>query len=441
MNIGMVAMSGIRACDTELLQLGLTLPGFVERSKQIASLPSLGLLTLAGMTPRRHAVSYHEAPDASVIPSLPTDFDLVAVSSLSAQIKDAYRVAAHYRALGIPVLMGGLHVTSVPGEPEHHSAIAVLGEGELAWPRILEDAERGTLQPVYDLRGQEFDLADAPMPAYELLDIERYNRITVQTSRGCPWRCNFCASSILLTRKYKQKPIEKVLAEIDRIKSLWPRPFIEFADDNSFISRDYWHELLPQLAKRRIRWFTETDLSIYEDDALLAKMRKAGCAQVLIGFESPTADALGGVELRKNFKQKRYGEYKEAIRRIQGHGITVNACFVLGLDGHDRHVFDLLVDFVTDALPWDVQITLPTPFPGTPLYRQMQHEGRLIDENAWEKCTLFDINIKPKKMSVAELRAGFYQLTRVLYSDQFTQHRRKDFQRNYRRERGLARAA
>lgn len=441
MRIGMIAMSGIRACDTELLELGLTLPGFVERSKQIASLPSLGLLTLAGMTPREHTVSYHEAPSAEVIPTLPVNFDLVAISSLSAQIKDAYRVAAHFRALGIPVVMGGLHVTSVPGEPEMHNAIAVLGEGELAWPLILEDAERGTLKPVYDLRGQEFDLADAPMPAFELLDIDHYNRITVQTSRGCPWRCNFCASSILLTRKYKQKPIEKVLAEIDRIKSLWPRPFIEFADDNSFINRDYWHELLPQLAKRRIRWFTETDLSIYEDDALLAKMRKAGCAQVLIGFESPTADALGGVELRKNFKQKRYGEYKEAIRRIQSHGITVNACFVLGLDGHDKQVFDGLEDFVVDALPWDVQITLPTPFPGTPLYRQMQNEGRLIEENAWEKCTLFDINIKPKKMSVAELRAGFYQLTRMLYSDEFTQHRRKAFQHNYRRGRGLAQAA
>ena len=270
MNIGMIAMSGIRACDTELLELGLTLPGFVERSKQIASLPSLGLLTLAGMTPRRHTVSYHEAPSAEVIPTLPVNFDLVAISSLSAQIKDAYRVAAHYRALGIPVVMGGLHVTSVPGEPETYGAIGVLGEGELAWPLILADAERGTLKSAYDLRGQEFDLANAPMPAFELLDIERYNRITVQTSRGCPWRCNFCASSILLTRKYKQKPIAKVLAEIDRIRTLWPRPFIEFADDNSFINRAYWHELLPELAKRRIRWFTETDLSIYEDDALLA---------------------------------------------------------------------------------------------------------------------------------------------------------------------------
>jgi len=431
--IALIAMSGIRACDEELLKLGLTLPGFVERSKQIASLPSLGLLTLAGMTPREHRVTYHETPDISALPSLPVDVDLVAISSLSAQVKDAYMVAAHYRALGIPVVMGGLHVTSTPGEAEALGIIAVRGEGELAWPLILRDAARGALEPVYDLLGQEFDLRNAPMPAYELLDIDRYNRITVQTSRGCPWRCTFCASSILLTRKYKQKPIAKVLAEIDHVRELWPRPFIEFADDNSFVNREYWHDLLPQLQKRRIRWFAETDLSVYEDDALLAKMRAAGCAQVLIGFESPVAQGLSGVESRRDFKRARFADYREAIRRIQSHGITVNACFVLGLDGHGPDVFNALYAFVRDALPFDVQITVPTPFPGTPLYRQLKKDGRLLEDGAWEKCTLFDINFKPRGMSVAELRRGFHALTRTLYSDDFTRARRSAFFHGLRR--------
>jgi radical SAM superfamily enzyme YgiQ (UPF0313 family) len=306
---------------------------------------------------------------------------------------------------------------------------------------VLEDAARGALQPVYDLRGQEFDLAHAPLPAYELLDIGRYNRLTVQTSRGCPWRCSFCASSILLTRKYKQKPIGRVLAEIDRILELWPRPFIEIADDNSFVNRAYWHELLPELAKRRIRWFAETDLSIYQDDLLLHKMRMAGCAQELIGFESPTREALDGVETRKNFKQRRFDEYRCAIRRIQDHGITVNACFVVGLDGHNKQVFDFINNFAMEALPWDVQITLPTAFPGTPLYRRMQREGRLIEENAWDKCTLFDINIRPRDMSAEELREGFYRLSGLLYGDAFTRHRRAQFQHNYRRAWQRARAA
>lgn len=186
MKIALIAMSGVRACDTELLRLGLTLPGFVERSKTIASLPSLGLLTLAGMTPKHHELHYIEVNDTRALQTPPVDFDLVAISSYSAQIKEGYALAKRLRDRGTPVVMGGLHVTVNPDEPSRYGAAAVLGEGELAWSAILEDAEAGKLTPVYDVRAREFDLAHAPMPAFELLDIDRYNRLTVQTSRGCP---------------------------------------------------------------------------------------------------------------------------------------------------------------------------------------------------------------------------------------------------------------
>jgi radical SAM superfamily enzyme YgiQ (UPF0313 family) len=437
MRIGLIAMSGIRACDQELLELGLTLPGFVERSKAIASLPSLGLLTLAGMTPARHETHYIEVADLERFESPPADFDLVAISSFSAQIKEGYRLARRYRALGVPVVMGGLHVTMNPSEPQRWGASAVAGEGEIVWPDVLADAERGRLKPLYDARGREFDLAGAPMPAFELLDMRRYNRITVQTSRGCPWRCGFCASSILLTRRYKQKPVGRVLAEIDRIRALWPRPFIEFADDNSFVDRRYWRELLPELEKRRIRWFTESDLAVHEDEELLHLMRRAGCAEVLIGFESPVAAGLDGIELRRNWKYERYGQYLAAIERIQSAGIRVNACFVVGLDGHNPSVFDALLDFVREARPYDVQVTVPTPFPGTPFYAQLKVEGRLLEEDAWERCTLFDVNFQPSGMTVEELRAGLRRLMVVLYGGDATRERREHFRehclRNARR--------
>lgn len=429
MRIGLIAMSGIRACDEELLALGLTLPGFVERSKAIASLPSLGLLTLAGMTPARHEIRYIEVADLERMDSLPADFDLVAISSFSAQIKEGYRLARRYRALGVPVVMGGLHVTMNPAEPQQHGASAVAGEGEIVWPEILADAERGRLEPLYDARGREFDLAGAPMPAFELLDMRRYNRITVQTSRGCPWRCSFCASSILLTRRYKQKPVGKVLAEIDRIRALWPRPFIEFADDNSFVDRRYWRELLPELAKRRIRWFTESDLAVHEDGELLHMMHRAGCVEVLIGFESPVAAGLDGIELRRNWKYQRHGQYLSAVERIQAAGIRVNACFVVGLDGHDPSVFDALLDFVREARPFDVQVTVPTPFPGTPFHAQLKAQGRLLSEDAWERCTLFDVDFHPMRMTAEELRAGLRRLVVALYGDEATRERREHFRK------------
>jgi radical SAM superfamily enzyme YgiQ (UPF0313 family) len=430
MKIGFIAMSGIRACDSELLALGLTLPGFVERSKAIASLPSLGLLTLAGMTPARHERRYIEVADLDGAGSLPADLDLVAISSFSAQIKEAYRLAQRYQSLGVPVTMGGLHVTMNPGEPQPYGASAVLGEGEVVWREVLEDAERGQLRAVYDARGREFDLARAPMPAFELLDMRRYNRITVQTSRGCPWRCSFCASSILLTRRYKQKPAHKVLEEIDRIRTLWLRPFIEFADDNSFVNRRYWRELLPELAKRRIRWFTETDLAVHEDEELLHMMREAGCVEVLIGFESPVAQGLPGLELRRDWKYARHTQYQRAIERIQAAGIRVNACFVVGLDGHDPSVFDAVLGFVREARPFDVQVTVPTPFPGTPFYSQLKAEGRLLADDAWERCTLFDINFQPSGMTVEELRAGLKRLVVALYSEEATRERREHFRKH-----------
>jgi radical SAM superfamily enzyme YgiQ (UPF0313 family) len=432
MKIALIAMSGIRACDTELLELGLTLPGFVERSKQIASLPSLGLLTLAGLTPKHHDVHYIEIPDLSVEVGKLEDFDLVAISSYSAQINEAYELAMRYRAIGTPVVMGGTHVTALPHEARKYCTSIILGEGEPVWLDVLADAEKNRLKIIYDARKLDYSLADAPMPAFELLDISKYNRLTVQTSRGCPHNCEFCAGSNLISSCYKQKPADKVLAEIDRICEIWPHPFIEFADDNSFVNRSYWKEFLPELKKRKIKWFTETDISVAEDPELLEMMRESGCAQILIGLESPTFDPLDGVELNVNWKQNRFAHYKEAIYTIQSHGITVNGCFIVGLDGQTTDVFDDIYNFVRDTELYEVQITILTPFPGTTLYERLKKAYRLIEPTNWKKCTLFDLNFQPQNMTKEELREGFHHLAMKLYSDEFTQWRRDTFKQNLR---------
>jgi radical SAM superfamily enzyme YgiQ (UPF0313 family) len=164
MKIGMVAMSGVRAHNKELTDLGLTLPGFVERNRIIASLPSLGLLTLAGMTPGDFEVSYLEIADLRAVSGLPGDFDAVAISSFSAQIKEAYELADRYRAAGTRVILGGLHVTAVPHEAMQHADAIVVGEGEAVWPQLLAELRQGRLRAVYDARSINFDLADEPMP-------------------------------------------------------------------------------------------------------------------------------------------------------------------------------------------------------------------------------------------------------------------------------------
>jgi radical SAM superfamily enzyme YgiQ (UPF0313 family) len=431
--IGFIAMSGVRAQNPELLAAGLTLPGFIERSKVIASLPSLSLLTLAGLTPARFEVEYHEIADLKKLPELPVDFDLVALTSLSAQIYDAYAVADHYRSRGIPVVMGGLHVTSLPEEAREHCTAVVVGEGEPLWQQVLDDFESGALKPRYEQTPHGlFDLRDAPMPRFDLLDPEKYNRITVQTSRGCPHKCEFCASSILLTQRYKLKPVEKVIAEIREIKRIWPRPFIEFADDNSFVHREHYKALLRELAKEHVRWFTEADVRVAEDDELLALMRDAGCQQVLIGLESPRRASLDGIETNANWKVRQQEKYLSAIAKIQSYGVTVNGCFILGLEGDTPEVFDEVLHFVRASGLYEVQVTFLTAFAGTPLYARLKAEGRIIRDRAWDLCTLFDINFHPKQMTAAQLQAGFMSLVKQLYSAEETAERRRNFKRRLR---------
>ncbi len=430
--IGFIAMSGVRAHNKELTELGLTLPGFVERNRVIASLPSLGLLTLAGMTAPDFDVEYADVPDIEAFTGLPGDFDVVAISSFSAQIKEAYRLADRYRGIGTKVVLGGLHVSAVPDEATRHADSVVLGEGEPVWPMLVADLRRGELKRVYDARGKRFDLADAPMPAYHLLDINKYNRLTVQTQRGCPWRCDFCAASVRISPTYKIKPVDKVIGEIRRIKELWSHPFIEFADDNTFVSKTQSRQLVRALIEEHIRWFTETDVSVAEDEELLHLMRESGCAQVLIGFESPSRIGLDGLEERANWKAKQRDRYSRAIARIQDRGITVNGCFILGLDGTGRDSFDEIWRFVRESGLYEVQITILTPFPGTPLYDRLRKERRLLQENAWELCTLFDVNFKPTRMSVSELESEFRNLAEKLYSADVTKERRARFRKRWR---------
>lgn len=433
MKIGLIAMSGVRAHNPELTRLGLTLPGFVERNRTIASLPSLGLLTLAGLTSSGFDVSYADVPDIDALPDLPGEFDLVAISSFTAQIKDAYRLADAYRARGTRVVLGGLHVTALPSEAARHADSIVLGEGEAAWPHLLADLRSGMLAPVYDARAENFDLRAAPMPRFELLDVDRYNRLTVQTQRGCPFRCEFCAASIRIAPVYKVKPVDKVIAEVRRIKQIWNRPFIEFADDNTFVNPRHSKALMRALEPEQVRWFTETDLSVADDPELLALMRDAGCAQVLVGFESPLRAELDGVEQRANWKARQVDRYLAAIDRIQGHGITVNGCFILGLDGATPDSFDVVWEFVRASGLFEVQITVQTPFPGTPLYDRLRREGRLLEPDAWELCTLFDVNFRPTDMRVAELEAGLRDLAGRLYSEDCTRERRQRFLRRHPR--------
>src|SRR5262245_32711525 len=258
--LGLIAVSGVRIYNDRLTRLGVTLPGFVERARVIASMPSLGLLTIAAVTPADYDITYLEAPkfDASVLAT--HDFDIVGISSFAAKADVMYAIADFYRARGTTVVLGGLHCTLLPEEALEHADAVVAGEGETLWPIVLDDWRRGALRGIYRNKSfRDVDLGRVPVPRYDLLDFERYNRLPVQTARGCPLDCEFCAASKIFGG-YKRKPVANVVRDLRAIKEHVGHPFIELADDNTFVDKRWSRELVLAIGEAEVHWFTETDV-------------------------------------------------------------------------------------------------------------------------------------------------------------------------------------
>lgn len=425
MRIGLIAMCGVRVRNRELAALGVTLPQFVSRGKVIASLPSLGLLTVAGLTPAEHEVEYIEIDEMPVEGAALLQFDLVGISSFTARILEAYQIADRYRKLGTKVVLGGIHVTLNPDEAIEHADAIVLNGAEGAWPELLEDVKKGQLKSRYiGMSNNVFDPKYYKTPRFELLKGRSYNRLTVQTSRGCPLNCEFCAASVRITSRFQQKSVPETIHEIQEAMKYNPHPFLELADDNTFVNPKWSIEFLKEIKKLNIKWFTETDISVADNDELLELLAESGCQQILIGLESPGAAELSGIDPH-NWKAKKSKQYINAIEKIQSKGITVNGCFVLGLDTHTPKIFEQVRDFVRETKLLEVQVTVQTPFPGTPLYKRLEAENRILKNKTWNDCTLFDVNFVPKNMTVKELEEGMMWLFKELYNhDEFIKRKR-----------------
>ena len=290
--------------------------------------------------------------------------------------------------------------------------------------------------PRFDLLLKARQYGAAPAEPLESGTIHRlgpYNRITIQTTRGCPWDCDFCAASKLYGPRYRIKPVHKVMEEVDAVRRLWRRPFIEFADDNTFVNKSWSKQLLRELADRNIRYFTETDVSVADDEELLDLLYPSGCRQVLIGFETPRRVGLAGMD-RVNWKLRQHDRYLDVIEKIQSRGVSVCGCFIVGLDTDTPEIFEEIDRFVQRSKLLEVQITILTPFPGTRLYDRLESEGRLLYPGVWERCTLFDLNFRPQGMTVEQLEDGVSQLWRNTWNaSAFAQ--RKQYYRQLLRQR------
>jgi radical SAM superfamily enzyme YgiQ (UPF0313 family) len=417
-HVAFVPLVGFRVCSDELRELGFTMPGLRRRGAALSELPALGLLTLAGMLPDGWTCSYRVANGnldelaEAVLAERPT---LVAISALTASIEEAYRLSALIRRAGVKTIVGGLHATSCPDEAEQHFDTVVVGDGQQCWPAIVRDAANGALLKRYRVieNAPHFNW---PMPRFDLLG-NRVVRYTLQTERGCPLACDFCAASRLLG-PFREKPAANIAQELAAISKLDTRPLIELADDNTFAGGRDAGELCGLLAHSRARWFTECDWRIGQRPQLLDQMAAAGCVQVLVGIESLVFRYPG-----MGAKRAELDRMMEAVAAIQAVGIAVNGCFIVGADGETPASIDRLVEFVLQSSFADVQLTLQTPFPGTALRQRLQNEGRLLSDRGWSYYTLLDVTFQPDCMTPLELEQMFHRAVKAVYSAEASRRR------------------
>jgi radical SAM superfamily enzyme YgiQ (UPF0313 family) len=297
----------------------------------------------------------------------------------------------------------------------------VIGEGETLWPRLIGDFRRGRVQPFYR-NDAPVDIDQSPTPRYDLVDPRVFPVIPMQTSRGCPWDCSFCTATRVYGPRYRHKSIPKVVREIEAIQQIALSRRVVFNDDNTFVNRTESYKLLEALVPLKLRYFTEADVSIAEDDQLLDLMAGSGCVTVFIGFESLVQENLDSLQDNR-WKGRRLGAYSEACRKIQSHGIQVLGAFILGFDHDTPAVFDTLIDFVLGNNILG-QFPLLTPFPGTRIREGLIREGRLpADDDRWDLYGCFDVVVAPKLMSQAQLEEGSLRVHESVYTKEA--HRRR----------------
>ena len=334
----------------------------------------LGLLVVAGLTPPDWEVTLIDEnlsrPDYGCLPKP----DLVGITAFTAQAPRAYEVAGIYRAMGVPVVMGGIHATFCRDEALQHADAVVTGEAETVWGQVLADARDHALRKVYEGGISAMDVI--PPARHDLLQ-GRYYFGSVQTTRGCPLNCTFCSVTAFNGGTFRHRPVADVIGELRLIRE----KVILFVDDNLIGTREDHLAYSKDLFRAMIRegltrpWICQATINFADDEELLGLAARAGCQGVFIGFESPTAEGLMAVGKKFNLQKGR--DFRASVRRIQRHGMCVVGSFIIGIDTDRRGIGEAVAcaakEYGIDA----ANVLILTPLPGTKLYDQMEREGRI----------------------------------------------------------------
>ena len=344
----------------------------------------------------------------------PIDFecrpDLVAITTWTLNSLRAYDIADEFRRRGVPVVMGGPHTCFYAAEAGAHCDAVGLGEAESYWPQMLADARRGRLQHVYQAEAS-LNLAGLPLPRYDLLDLRRYGpfrTFVVVSSRGCPFRCEFCSERFLLGEGYRCRPVPEVIEEVKHCRS---RNFL-FGDSNFAGKRSHAMELMEALVPLKVRWSALWPSHLCSDTPFLDLAQRSGLLHVNIGLESISSDTLAHMNKRFN-KVDRYGELLANLRR---RGISYSLNFVFGWEGEQESALPATLQFLQRHKVPAAYFNILTPEKGTPLYERLQSQDRIVnlqDIGRWPGQVCY---IKPPYGTPRTLEHGVQELYRNFYS-------------------------
>jgi radical SAM superfamily enzyme YgiQ (UPF0313 family) len=363
------------------------------------------LTVIAALTPSKHSLRLVDENVEAL--RFDEDVDLVAVTFMTALAPRAYEIAAAFRGRGKTVVAGGYHPTFMPEEVAEHFDAVVVGDAEGQWQQLLADCEAGHPRRIYR-RATPCDAREIPVPRRGLTARMARHYVTldaVQAARGCPHACRYCSITAFHKGVYRTRPLDAVVEEVRRLAG----DFM-FVDDNIIADRDYARALFRALAPFGKRWVAQCSIEIADDGELLDLAWQAGCRGVFVGLETLDPRNLGGVD--KDFG--RCQSYPERIARIRRQGIGIVAGIIVGLDHDDVSVFEHTLRFLESARVDVLQLNILTPLPGTPLFRQFECEGRILDRD-WGHYDFRHTVIRPARMSPAELQAGADWLLREFY--------------------------
>lgn len=385
-----------------------TSPGGPLHKSKGRQLVGLTLPYLAALTPGGWEIDLLDEQVQDI--DLNADVDVVAITTWTITSMRAYEIAGAFRARGIPVLMGGPHTFFHADEAGAHCDAVGIGEGEEIWPAMLEDALGGTLRPVYRSAGNH-PLKGLPLPRYDLMDIGGPNWMrtySVQNSRGCPFKCEFCSERFFMGERYRYRPAEEVVAEIRHSGAR----NVFFADSMFAGKKERAMELMEALIPLRIRWSTLWTTYLCLDDAFMDVAKRSGLLHVNMGMESISEDTLAAMNKRFN----KVDNYESILGGLRRRGISYSLNFVFGFEGETPDAMERTLRFLHHHRVPVAYFYILGPHKGTPLYDRMMAAGQVLDDAALGRAPGIKCDIHPPYGSPEEMERRIRETYRAFYS-------------------------